>query len=78
MFLTIKLHQPFIHKIIMISSVAEQAYLWENNEAVVAWLLTQLSEGRARSVVASNLHCVKKDAIIQQIKSSLEVSYNCL
>lgn len=48
------------------------AYLWENNEAVVAWLLTQLSEGQARSVVANNLHCVKKDAIIQQIKSSLE------
>jgi acetyl-CoA carboxylase/biotin carboxylase 1 len=49
-----------------------EACLWENNEEVVAWLLTQLSEGRARSVVASNLHCVKKDAIIQQIKSSIE------
>ncbi|PSN52685.1 Acetyl-CoA carboxylase [Blattella germanica] len=49
------------------------AYLYENDEAVVEWLLTQLSEeGTARSVVANNLHCVKKDAIIQQIKSSLE------
>jgi hypothetical protein len=66
---------PCIHKFIMISSVAEQAYLWENNEAVVAWLLTQLSEGQARSVVASNLSCVEKDAIIQQFKSSLEVCY---
>ncbi|KAJ9595497.1 hypothetical protein L9F63_013319, partial [Diploptera punctata] len=45
------------------------AYLWENNEAVVEWLLNQLSEeGTARSVVANNLHCVKKDALIQQIK----------
>jgi hypothetical protein len=68
---------PLICKFIMITFVGEQAYLWENNEAVVAWLLTQLSEeGRAHSVVANNLHCVKKDAIIQQIKSSLEVCYS--
>jgi len=60
--------------LITVRFVGEQAYLWENNEAVAAWLLAQLSEeGRASSVVANNLHCVKKDAVIQQIKSSLEV-----
>lgn len=60
--------------LIRVILIYEQAYLWENNEAVVSWLLTQLSEERRdRSVVANNLHCVKKDAIIQQIKSSLEV-----
>ncbi|XP_069684928.1 acetyl-CoA carboxylase isoform X2 [Periplaneta americana] len=49
------------------------AYQWENNEEVVSWLLQQLSEeGKTQSVVANNLRCVKKDAIIQQIKSSLE------
>jgi len=49
------------------------AYLWENNEAAAAWLQAQLSEeARASSVVANNLYCVKKDAIIQQIKSSLK------
>jgi hypothetical protein len=61
----------------MIHFVVEQAYLWEDNEAVAAWLLAQLlEEGRASSVVANNLHCVKKDAIIQQIKASLEVCYS--
>jgi hypothetical protein len=58
----------------MVHFVGEQAYLWENNEAVAAWLQAQLSEeGQASSVVASNLYCVKKDAIIQQLKSSLQV-----
>nr|CAD7399573.1 unnamed protein product [Timema poppensis] len=49
-----------------------QAYLWENNEAVVSWLLEQQQETPGRSVLARNLTAVKKDAIIQQIKSSLE------
>nr|CAD7194928.1 unnamed protein product [Timema douglasi] len=48
------------------------AYLWENNEAVVSWLLEQQQETPGRSVLARNLTAVKKDAIIQQIKSSLE------
>jgi len=66
--------KPLSFTLIMVRFVGEQAYLWENNEAVAAWLLAQLSEeGRASSVVANNLHCVKKDAVIQQIKSSLEV-----
>nr|CAD7427551.1 unnamed protein product [Timema monikensis] len=48
------------------------AYLWENNEAVVSWLLEQQQETPGRSVLTRNLTAVKKDAIIQQIKSSLE------
>nr|CAD7573681.1 unnamed protein product [Timema californicum] len=50
------------------------AYLWENNEAVVSWLLEQQQETPGRSVLARNLTAVKKDAIIQQIKSSLELA----
>lgn len=65
---------PFSCCLITVILIDKQAYLWENNEAVVSWLLTQLSEERRdRSVVANNLHCVKKDAIIQQIKSNLKV-----
>jgi hypothetical protein len=71
--------KPVSFILITVPFVGEQAYLWENNEAVAAWLLAQLSEeGRASSVVANNLDCVKKDAIIQQIKSSLNVCYSLL
>ncbi|CAG2056581.1 unnamed protein product, partial [Timema podura] len=54
------------------SNQEPDAYLWENNEAVVSWLLEQQQETPGRSVLARNLTAVKKDAIIQQIKSSLE------
>ncbi|XP_063237346.1 acetyl-CoA carboxylase isoform X2 [Bacillus rossius redtenbacheri] len=48
------------------------AYLWENNEAVVSWLLEQQSEMPGRSIIARNISAVKRDATIQMIKSALE------
>ncbi|XP_026475191.1 acetyl-CoA carboxylase isoform X2 [Ctenocephalides felis] len=47
---------------------ATEAYQWENNKAVVKWLESQQS---SNSIVKRNLTCVKKDAIISQIKKSL-------
>ncbi|XP_075219792.1 acetyl-CoA carboxylase isoform X3 [Lycorma delicatula] len=49
------------------------AYLWENNEAVVSWLSEQISAGD-NSIVANNIRCIERDAVIQQVKSALEVS----
>ncbi|KAG8225798.1 hypothetical protein J437_LFUL005605 [Ladona fulva] len=49
-----------------------QGYLWEKNEAVVEWLSRQLDKNSQHSVVYSNIKCVKKDAIIQSIRNSLE------
>lgn len=48
-----------------------EGYKWDNNETVVAWLEDQLN--KPESIIAYNLHCVKKDALINQIKNSLEV-----
>lgn len=48
---------------------ATEAYLWENNQAVVDWLSEQQFEN---SVVESNIRSMKRDAIVQQMQSSLK------
>nr|XP_018903562.1 PREDICTED: acetyl-CoA carboxylase isoform X3 [Bemisia tabaci] len=53
------------------------AYLWENNESVVSWLMGQLSPDGSispNSIVANNIRCVQRDALINQIKTSMEES----
>lgn len=48
------------------------AYQWEENESVVEWMEAQKrSDG---GTVIRNINAVKKDAIISQIKASLEVN----
>ncbi|XP_066991423.2 acetyl-CoA carboxylase isoform X2 [Anabrus simplex] len=49
---------------------ATSAYLWENNREVVTWLLGQLEKGSTNSVIANNIQCVRRDAIIQQLKTA--------
>ncbi|XP_065173033.1 acetyl-CoA carboxylase-like [Atheta coriaria] len=51
---------------------ASEGYKWENNETVVDWLEDQLKPDNTNSVVARNLHAVKKDALIQRIRNNLE------
>ncbi|CAH1163265.1 unnamed protein product [Phaedon cochleariae] len=51
---------------------ASEGYRWENNEAVVQWLEEQLSKPAQQSIISHNIYAVKKDAVISQIKSSLE------
>lgn len=46
-----------------------EAHLWDNNNEVVAWLLQQ---NNAESVVECNINAIKRDAIISQIRKSLE------
>lgn len=48
---------------------ASDAYLWDTNEAVVDWLEKQKVPD---SIVERNIASVKRDAIISQIKKSLE------
>lgn len=52
-----------------------QAYLWEQNQAVVEWLEDQR---RADSIVIKNINAVKRDAVISQIQRALEVSFKSL
>uniref|UniRef100_A0A1B6DY08 Uncharacterized protein n=1 Tax=Clastoptera arizonana TaxID=38151 RepID=A0A1B6DY08_9HEMI len=47
-----------------------QAYLWEKNEAVVTWLQHHLES--SDNIIANNIKCVMRDAILQQIKTTLE------
>lgn len=46
-----------------------EAHLWDNNQEVVKWLLQQ---NEPNSVVESNINAIKRDAIISQIRKSLE------
>lgn len=48
---------------------ATEAHLWESNKDVVGWLLEQTEPN---SVVENNINAIKRDAIISQIRKSLE------
>lgn len=50
------------------------AYQWEENESVVEWMEAQKQNDG--STVIRNINAVKKDAIISQIKASLEVNFS--
>lgn len=46
-----------------------QAYLWDNNEEVVAWLERQLAEEEgARSVIDENIKYIRRDHLLKQIR----------
>ena len=47
-----------------------QAYLWEDNMAVVTWLAEQLSAGKwEQSVLFENIKCVQRDCVMLQMQS---------
>lgn len=48
---------------------ATEAHLWDNNKEIVDWLLDQ---NKSNSVVEANINAVKRDAVISQIRKSLE------
>ncbi|XP_049793738.1 acetyl-CoA carboxylase isoform X1 [Schistocerca nitens] len=47
---------------------ATEAYVWDNNSAVVEWLTEQLQEG---STFWHNVRSMKHEAVVQRIKSAL-------
>lgn len=55
-----------------------QSYLWDNNQAVVQWLTSQLDESDGKilsdSLIGNNIKSVKKDAVINQVQSKINVS----
>lgn len=46
-----------------------EAHIWDDNKAVVEWLTEQ---NNPDSVISININAVKRDAIISQIRTSLE------
>uniref|UniRef100_A0AAX7SUC5 acetyl-CoA carboxylase n=1 Tax=Astatotilapia calliptera TaxID=8154 RepID=A0AAX7SUC5_ASTCA len=54
---------------------AVKAYLWDNNEEVVAWLERQLAEEEgARSVIDENIKYIRRDHILKQIRSLVQAN----
>lgn len=46
-----------------------QAYLWEDNKAVVDWLSEQLDQDRwEQSTLNENIRCLQRDFLLQQIR----------
>ena len=50
---------------------ATESYLWDQDESVVLWLLDQADN--ENSVVARNIHCVRRDAVVTKIKEVLDL-----
>lgn len=48
---------------------ATEAHLWDNNKDMVSWMLEQKEPS---SVVVANINAIKRDAVISQIRKSLE------
>ncbi|XP_067350310.1 acetyl-CoA carboxylase 1 isoform X6 [Channa argus] len=54
---------------------AVKAYLWDNNEEVVAWLERQIAEEEgARSVIDENIKYIRRDHILKQIRSLVQAN----
>ncbi|XP_050313932.1 acetyl-CoA carboxylase isoform X2 [Anthonomus grandis grandis] len=51
---------------------ASEAYKWDKNEVVVHWLEEQLNMPPHKSIISRNIHAVKKDAGLSQIKELIE------
>jgi hypothetical protein len=47
-----------------------QAYLWDDNRAVVEWLTNQLEADQwETSVLCENIKCVQRDQVLREMKS---------
>ncbi|XP_072389220.1 acetyl-CoA carboxylase isoform X2 [Diabrotica undecimpunctata] len=51
---------------------ASEGYKWDKNEVVVQWIEEQLQKPSHESIISHNIHAVKKDAVLNNIKSTLE------
>ncbi|XP_043279502.1 acetyl-CoA carboxylase isoform X2 [Venturia canescens] len=49
---------------------ATESYVWDQDEGVVQWLIAQ--RNTENSVLAHNINCVRRDAVVTQIKDLLE------
>ncbi|ODN01988.1 Acetyl-CoA carboxylase [Orchesella cincta] len=43
--------------------------VWEDNQQVVEWLINQLDTSSPKSVVQKNLHCLRRDSVVNQAHS---------
>lgn len=50
---------------------ATESYLWDRDDSAACWLEMQLEN--ENSVVSRNVACVRMDAVVSKIKSSLEI-----
>ncbi|KAK3576974.1 hypothetical protein CHS0354_005975 [Potamilus streckersoni] len=48
------------------------AYLWEDDKAVVQWLTDQVEENNGKNVVSENIRCLKREHVLQQVRSLVQ------
>jgi len=49
--------------------------VWEENPQVVEWLINQLDENSTKSVVKENIHCLRRDSVVNQANFILQVCH---
>ena len=45
-----------------------QAYLWEDDKAMVEWLTEQIREDSIDKAVSDNIHCLQREHVLQQVR----------
>ncbi|XP_064627568.1 acetyl-CoA carboxylase-like isoform X4 [Lineus longissimus] len=50
------------------------AYLWEDNKAVVEWLKSEFEGDASKSIIEENIKCVQRDYVIQEIRSLIQTN----
>lgn len=48
------------------------AYLWDNDKAVVEWLRDQMDDDGLHNAIAENIKCLQRDHVIQQVRSLIQ------
>ena len=46
-----------------------QAYLWEDDKAMVEWLTEQIREDSIDNTVSDNIRCLQREHVLQQVKA---------
>ena len=45
-----------------------QAYLWEDDKAMVEWLTEQIREDSIDNAVSDNIRCLQREHVLQQVR----------
>ena len=45
-----------------------QAYLWEDDKAMVEWLTEQIREDSIDNTVSDNIRCLQREHVLQQVR----------
>ena len=52
-----------------------QAYLWEDDKAMVEWLTEQIREDSIDNAVSDNIRCLQREHVLQQVRRHVLGAY---